>query len=300
MIPMRLLAIPGALICLCLLVPNTLQAQALATDAARLDRPSNAERLEALMVLLRERGLEFEVQAFANERKEKDSREQGQNVIVTIGSGTRDIVIGAHFDAVRLQDGKLSHAMVDNAAGTIVLTRVAEALRTLRLKHRVRLVFFDMEEIGLLGSAHYVKSLDSKVAAAVNVDIAGYGDTLLFGPGSSEGNEEVYGAMWHICAEQRFACMEFPNFPQGDDRSFQAAQIPNLSLAILPALEAHQLWLMLNGGKESGLGEGFVPPILKTIHAPGDTAEKLDAAAMTRISDAVVSLVVELDETLAK
>ena len=278
-----------ALICLCLLVPNALQAST--TDAARLDRPSNAERLEALKTLLRERGLEFEIQPFENERKEK-----GQNVIVTLGSGAQDIVIGAHFDAVRLQDGSLSHGMVDNAAGAVVLTRVAEALRARRLKHRVRLVFFDMEEIGLLGSAHYVKSLESKVAAAVNVDIAGYGDTLLFGPGRNEGNAEVYGAMWRTCAEQHFACMEFPNFPHGDDRSFQAAKIPNLSLAIVPAVEAHQLWLMLNGGKESGLAEGFLPPILKTIHTPGDTAEKLDAAAMTRISEAVVNLVMELDE----
>ena len=104
--------------------------------------------------------------------------------------------------------------------------------------------------------------------------------------------------MWRTCAEQRLSCVEFPNFPPGDDRSFQEAKIPNLSLAILPALEAHQIWLLLNGGKDSGLAQGFLPPILKTIHAPGDTAEKLDSAAMTRISDAVVSLVTELDEAL--
>ena len=92
--------------------------------------------------------------------------------------------------------------------------------------------------------------------------------------------------------------MELPNFPQGDDRSFQAAKIPNLSLAILPALEAHQLWLLLHGGTESGMEKGFVPAILKTIHTSEDTSEKLDAAAMTRISDAVVSLVTELDEVM--
>lgn len=262
----------------------------LAADAARLDRPSNAERREALKTLLRDRGLEFEVQPFANERKE-----QGENVIVTLGSGERDIVIGAHFDAARLQDGSLSHGMVDNAAGAVVLTRVAEALRTRRWEHRMRLVFFDMEELGLLGSAHYVKTLDRQVAAAVNVDIAGYGDTLIFGPSKGEGNAEVYGAMWRVCAEQRLSCIEFPRFPQGDDRSFQTAKIPNLSLAIVPALEARQLWLLLNGGKESGLAQGFLPPILRTIHAPGDTAEKLDSAAMARIADAVANLVMELD-----
>lgn len=277
----------------CLLIPSVLRAQVPTADAARLDLPSNVERLEALTALLRERGFELEIQPFENEGKEK-----GQNVIVTLGSGTQDLVIGAHFDAARLRDGKLSHGMVDNAAGTVVLTRVAEALRARRLKHRVRVVFFDMEEMGLLGSAHYVKSLDSKVAAAVNVDIAGYGDTLIFGPGKNEGNAEVYGAMWRTCAEQRFNCMEFPNFPPGDDRSFQAAKIPNLSLAIVPAIEAHQLWLMLNAGKESGLAEGFVPPTLQTIHTPADTAEKLDAASMTRMSDAVVSLVMELDEVI--
>ena len=264
-------------------------ASGLTTDAVRLDRPSNAERLEALKTLLRERSFELEVQPFAND---------GKNVIVTLGSGRSDIgdiVIGAHYDAARLQDGSLSHAMVDNAAGTVVLIRVAEALKTRKLEHRVRVVFFDQEEKGLLGSAHYVKTLEGKVAAAINVDIAGYGDTLIFGPGKNPGNTEVYGAMWRTCAEQRLSCLEMPNFPQGDDRSFQAANIPNISLAILPALEAHQIWLLLNGGKDSGLAEGFVPPILKTIHTPNDTSEKLDAAAMARISEAVVNLVVQLD-----
>ncbi|HWM89522.1 MAG TPA: M28 family peptidase [Thermoanaerobaculia bacterium] len=275
----------------------TLLTSGLASDAARLDQSSNAARLEALTGLLRERGVKFEVQAFPNERKEKDSREQGQNVIVTLGSGPRAIVVGAHFDAVRLGDGTLSHGMVDNAAGSVVLTRVIEALQARRLKHRVQVVFFDMEEIGLVGSAHYAKSLDrAKVAAAVNIDIAGYGDTLIFGPAKGQGNAEVYGAMWRVCAEQRFSCVEFPDFPQGDDRSFQAAGIPNLSLAILPTLEAHQLWLLLNGGEKSGLEKGFLPPILSTIHAPGDTVEELDDAAMTRVSDAVVSLVLRLDE----
>lgn len=261
-------------------------ASGLTTDAARLDRPSNAERHEALKTLLRERGLEFEVQPFANE---------GKNVIVTLGSGESDIVAGAHYDAARLQDGSLSHAMVDNAAGAIVMTRVAEALKSRKLRHRVRVVFFDQEEMGLLGSAHYVKALDGKVAAAVNVDIAGYGDTLIFGPGKNPGNTEVYGAMWRTCAEQRLSCLELPSFPPGDDRSFQAGKIPNISLAILPAVEAHQIWLLLNGGRDSGLAEGFAPAILKTIHTPNDTAEKLDAAAMMRISEAVVNLVIELD-----
>ena len=41
-----------------------------------------------------------------------------------------------------------------------------------------------------------------------------------------------------------------------------------------------QVWLLLNGGKESGLAAGFAPAILRTIHTPADTADKLTAEGM--------------------
>ena len=66
-------------------------------------------------------------------------------------------------------------------------------------------------------------------------------------------------------------------------------------MGILPALEAHQIWLLLNGGKESGLAPGFAPPILRTIHTADDTADKLTAEGMTRIYNAVLGLILELD-----
>ena len=74
----------------------------LVEDAARLNQPSNAARLEALQALLRSRRVNFELQPFANDRQARDSRAQGQNVVVTAGSGPRDLVVGAHFDAVAL------------------------------------------------------------------------------------------------------------------------------------------------------------------------------------------------------
>jgi hypothetical protein len=64
---------------------------------------------------------------------------------------------------------------------------------------------------------------------------------------------------------------------------------------VLPAIEAHQIWLLLNGGKESGLAAGFAPSILRTIHTPEDTADKLTPQGMTLIYNTVVDLVLELD-----
>jgi len=187
--------------------------------------------------------------------------------------------------------------MVDNAAAVAVLVRVAAALREYPLQHRGRVVLFDLEELGLLGSRHFVELLDpGRVAGMVNLDIAGRGDTVIFGPSASAGNQRVYASVRQACAEAAHECLEFARFPTGDDRSFQAAGIPNVSLATLPRLEAHQLWLWLNSGNDdAGLRDDFVPPILRTIHTSADTAHLLDAHAMTLAYNIVMRVVLQLD-----
>ncbi|MEO2195692.1 MAG: M28 family peptidase [bacterium] len=270
----------------------------LVENATHLDRPSSDARFDALIALLDEHGLAYEIQPFPNRRADEAGPPQGRNVSVTIGTGDREIIVGAHADAAMLRDGSLSHAMVDNAGGVAVLARVAQTLPAEGLRHRVRVLFFDLEELNLLGSEHLVGTLDpTRIAGMVNVDIAGYGDTVLYGPAVGEGNDVVYTAMRHVCADAGHRCLEFAQFPPSDDRSFQAAGIPNISLGTLPELEAHQLWLMLNAGPDSGLADGFVPPILRTIHTSADTAVKLDAAGMTLAYNVVMALILELDRS---
>jgi len=265
------------------------------TDARSLDQPSNAARLDAVQTLLRKRGLAFTLQPFPNASRQRDPRDEGHNVIVDLpGPAGPEIVVGAHLDAVPLSGGGHSHGMVDNGAGVVVLTRVAEVMRAHPRRHRIRVVFFDMEENGLQGSKHFANSLDrAGVAAMVNVDIAGYGDTIL--SGAAPGAERLRQALTKVCAARDYDCLRFPALPTSDDRSFQAVGIPAISMAVLPALEAHQIWLLLNGGKESGLSAGFAPPILRTIHTPGDAADKLTPQGMSLIYNAVVGLLVELD-----
>jgi len=269
----------------------------LITEARLLDQPSNAARLDALQGLLRKRGLTFTLQPFPNSARQRDPREQGQNVLLEpVGGNGPTIIVGAHLDAVPLNGGAHSRGMVDNGAGVIVLTRVAESLRARRLRHRIQIVFFDMEESGLQGSAFMAKSVDrTKVLSMVNIDIAGYGDTIMSGPTADAGTAPLHQALARVCAARDYACLRLAAFPTGDDRSFQAAGIPAISMAVLPALEAHQVWLLLNGGKESGLAAGFAPAILRTIHTSADTPDKLTAEGMTLISNAVLGLLLELD-----
>ena len=269
----------------------------LVAETRLLDQPSNAARLEALQGLLKKRGLAFTLQPFANSARQRDAREQGQNVLLEpLGGNGPLIVLGAHLDAVSLSGGGHSHGMLDNGAGVVVIARVAEALRARRLRHRIQVVFFDMEENGLLGSAFFAKSVDrATVNAMVNVDIAGYGDTIMSGPTTATGSARLHQALARVCTARDYTCLRFAAFPGSDDRSFQTAGIPSISMAVLPQLQAHQVWLLLNGGKEAGLAAGFTPAILRSIHSAEDTADKLTGEGMTLIYNAVLGLMLELD-----
>ena len=273
--------------------------QMLVADARRLLAPSNAERIAALEALLDRRGLSYVAHEFDGPRDRNDSRQVGRNLVLTFGTGLPEIIVGAHADAARLEDGSLSHGMVDNAAGVVVLLELAESLRDDPPDRQVRVVFFDMEESGLLGSAAFVSTLDpSAVAGMVNVDIVGYGDTVLFGPDASDraeppgaGDMTLADRVRHVCAVQALVCVGTPRMPPSDDRSFTGAGIPSVSIALLPASQPHQIWLLLNGGEQSGLREGWLPEILQTIHTGRDTADRLEPETLGRAARLLTRLV---------
>jgi Zn-dependent M28 family amino/carboxypeptidase len=64
------------------------------------------------------------------------------------------ILIGAHYDGVPGTPGA-----DDNATGVAALLELAKAFATEPLKYPVRLVAFDMEEYGMLGSSQYADDL---------------------------------------------------------------------------------------------------------------------------------------------
>ncbi len=268
-------------------------------ELTRIVGRENVERGDELLALFQERGLAPQVQEFRTEATERRPSQVGRNLTATIGDGPRDIVVGAHYDVVRLPDGTVVGGAVDNGAASVVLTRVAETLRRHELEHRIRVVLFDLEESGLLGSRAYVETAEpDRIAAMINVDVVVGDTTLMYGPTSHEENDSVYRSLRVACAASEITCMGFPRYPPSDDRSFQAAGIPSVSLAMNDAAASHQMWLALNAGAESGLRESFVPEVFRIIHSSRDTIEHVSEPAMNHLHDLVVALVLELDRSL--
>jgi Zn-dependent M28 family amino/carboxypeptidase len=257
---------------------------------------SNEARFDALTAILEARGVPFAVERFTIDKPLRgENRTEGRNIVASFGSGSEPLVVGAHYDAVRLPDGSLSRGAVDNAGSAAVLVEIAAGLKAQPPTGRVTLVWFDMEELGLIGSARYVEAHASDgIAAMINLDVNAYGDTLLFGASGTAENTTIRMAVLETCATKDLGCVAMPQMPPGDERSFVKAGIPSMSLATLPAIEAHQLWLMINAGNASGLAPGTAPAVMSTLHTAADVADKVDPAAVMRMADFTFSLLQQL------
>jgi Zn-dependent M28 family amino/carboxypeptidase len=97
-----------------------------------------------------------------------------QNVIAETRGGdpNKVIVVGAHLDSVGTGPG-----INDNGSGSAAILEMAQALRGVYPKNKIRFIWFSAEESGLLGSEHYVASLpaeeQAKIAANLNFDMIG-------------------------------------------------------------------------------------------------------------------------------
>ena len=101
-------------------------------------------------------------------------RRRTQNVIAETpgGSGERVAMAGAHLDSVANGPG-----LNDNGSGVATLLEAAEEIGPRPPGARIRLAFWGAEELGLLGSRRYVRSLSAKereqIAAYLNFDMVG-------------------------------------------------------------------------------------------------------------------------------
>lgn len=263
-----------------------------------LARDSNDARRDALVAMLRTHGFEPELVEFENPQppEKGDPRRTGTNVTFTVGEGEKEIIVGAHYDAVRLADGNMSQGMLDNGASVIALVHVAEELREHGgAGHKVRFVFFDMEEIGLVGAFDYARSVDPEnVVAMINLDVNAYGRTVFYGA-TRHGYTPLYEAMRAACKDLDRECIAFPNYPPSDYIAFERAGIPNISLSVLPQMEAYQLWLAMNAGDRAGFADDFVPQVLRRIHSPSDTFESVEPEAIVAACDTVLALLHHLN-----
>lgn len=109
-------------------------------------------------------------------------REPWNNIIVEIpGRSVPDqvLVLAAHFDAVPNSPGA-----DDNGSGVAAVLEAARVLKDRPMQRTVRLIFFNLEEVGLVGSRAYVQRIKPRleekketIVGMISIDMIGFYST---------------------------------------------------------------------------------------------------------------------------
>ncbi len=188
------------------------------------------------------------------------------------------VVIGGHYDTTENAPGKINNGADDNASGTSMVIELFEKFAATN-NHKRTLVFmaFGGEELGLLGSKHFVNNptinLDN-VQLMVNLDMIGRMDkeTNNVQLGGSATAENFSSMLYPLLKEENVNIIELGEgiFSRSDHYNFYKKDIPTLF---------------------------FFTGIHNDYHKPSDDADKINYAGMKSISNMVERVVEEFANT---
>ncbi len=232
----------------------------------------NVGRRAAIENALASAGLNAQRKPFAIDKRE------GVNLFADVG-GPADaplLLIGAHSDKVEAGRGA-----TDNASGSAVALALAQRLKQRPLQnHRVRVAFWDLEELGLLGARAYVAEGKDKPALYVNFDVFGWGDALWMQ--TLDEAHPLVAASRDATEAAGIALSAGKDYPPTDHLAFQKAGWPAVSYSLVGRNEISGILAVFAQKKVDP-----PPKVMQVIHNDNDTLAQLDAAEAARGIDAV-------------
>jgi hypothetical protein len=251
--------------------------------------PENAVARAWLVSELRRLGLapvgERYEHPFTMPRRAGQDSVRGVNVAGIIpGSLTpeRIIVVSAHYDHVGVRNGEIFNGSDDNASGTAGALQIAARLMAARPRNSVMIVFFDAEELGLLGARAFVATPPvplERVAANVNMDMVSRSEAGILWAAGATPYPQFQSLLQTLAAEAPVTLKLGYDTGNGRDNwmqlsdqgAFHAAKIP----ALLFSVEDHE-----------------------DYHRPTDTPERADTAFFVGAVRTIAAFVERLDAAL--
>jgi hypothetical protein len=226
---------------------------------------------------LKKMGIAFTTAPFKQELKfQKTSMTiAGENIIVSLGKGSRNIVVGAHYDAVPNSPGAN-----DNGGSVAVLLGLLQSMKGFEWNYQVDFCFFDQEETGLVGSQQFVKTYaDSSIhLAMINLDVNGMGDVVYVGPVGGGDDDLIMPLARGVASSEGIPFREHEFYPPSDHLSFGIRKLENISVSVVPANDVNLLVeAVLNGWQ---IDPEKVPEVMKYMHTPEDKSEHVSPQAL--------------------
>ena len=198
-------------------------------------------------------------------------------------TGSRAMVISAHYDHLGVRDGAIYHGADDNASGVAVLLGLARHCQASPWRHDALFVAFDAEEQGLQGARAFVATppiARDRIALNINLDMVARADKgELYAAGTSY-HQTFKPVLEPVAARATKVKLLFGHdsgggqndwTTQSDHGAFHAAGIPFIYFGV----EDHP-----------------------DYHKPTDTADKIDAVVFFNVATIILDAVNALDASL--
>ncbi|HEV2930462.1 MAG TPA: M28 family metallopeptidase, partial [Propionibacteriaceae bacterium] len=224
------------------------------------------------------------------------------NIIADSPTGSSDqvVVVGAHLDSVSAGPG-----INDNGSGSSTILEIAEEMAELGITNRqqVRFAFWGAEELGLLGSEHYVDQLSEEelqsIWANLNFDMVGSpnyvrfvydGDGSAGPPAGPPGSGQIESVFTEYFASQGLESEPTPFSGRSDYGPFIAVGIPAGGLFSGAEGIKTEEQAAIYGGTA---GIAYDP----CYHQACDTITNLNTKALFELGDATAHAVLTLART---
>ena len=233
----------------------------------------------------------------------------GQNIIGSLPGATEDeavIIVDGHYDTVAASPGA-----DDNGTAVIGVLEAARILSPYRFTKTLRFIGFDLEEVGLRGSRHYVenRNLEEEIQGVLNMEMIGYYSEAPNSQTLPTGFNLLFPDAYQAVSDNEFRGDFITNLAiqsfTGLSTSFQeaAAQyVPELKIVSATAPDnlvpddftrSDHAYFWENGLPALFLTDGaeFRNP---NYHRSSDTLETVNFTFMSRVVKAVIATAAEL------
>ena len=230
------------------------------------------------------------------------------NIEIALGGGAPVLILAAHYDRVAVAGGANDNASCV-AAAIDVYRAVAAAGAPKRITLKV--VFFDDEENGLMGSRHYAAGIAPGAPNAPNA-IFGVVSLELCGIGDAFGIWDIHAGMEDSLivralraagkAEGVYSGVHgpVPRF-SSDHASFLARGVSAVGLTVLPrADEAALRAYVADPNSLRWLFRWMRPTVFRTYHTASDSAATVQATALAMVTRVVARAIGEAERLIGE
>lgn len=282
-----------------------------------LEGKSDDERKNTILKILENKGYEYALENF------KFDYEEGTNIIFSVGTGRKEILLVSHYDAFEGSPGANDNASAI-AVSLDVYRRLLEYKKKGLLNCKVKVVIFTKEEPhaknlkGRVGSRAFVdeyKEELKRVMAVVNLELCGAGDMVGIWPVTDVNRDskilEVIKKVFDRLDIYYETAGELPVF-WADYKSFREAGINDSYCLVAMKREEKDNFRFyaesnpIQVALRSFLGVFFnklrvnMPEILTRYHNEDDKSSHLTESSLRMMSDATFNIVVNLDRKFGK